>query len=83
MKEFISWEEHNNALDECAFTYRELGHLIGQKHMRDACMTAVENVPYITDERWSETAPITVEEYRKHVLAAIEKANPFDTRQEV
>lgn len=73
MEGFISIKDHNDALDECASTYRELGQLIGQKHMRDACMTAVENVPYITDERWAKTAPITVEEYRKHVLAAIEK----------
>ena len=70
---FISAKEHNDALDECARTYRELGQLIGQKHMRDACLSAVENVPYITDEKWAETAPITVLEYRKHVLAAIEK----------
>ncbi len=70
---FISIKDHNDALDECASTYRQLGQLIGQKQMRDACMSAVENIPYITDKRWVDTAPITVEEYRKHVLSALDK----------
>lgn len=31
----------------------------------------VSRIPYITDSRWSNHAPITVEEYRRHVLATI------------
>lgn len=31
----------------------------------------VARIPYITDEKWADTAPITVEEYRRHVLATI------------
>jgi hypothetical protein len=71
--EWVGYEDHVEALNESADTYKTLGFLHGMAAMRAACIAAVESIAHITDERWESKAPITVMEYRKHVLDAISK----------
>lgn len=49
------------------------GVMEGARLTLAVAVDAVGAVPYITDARWEATAPITVVEYRRHVLEALER----------
>jgi hypothetical protein len=45
---------------------------------KNKILKAVEAIPYISDPLWEKVAPITVVEYRRHVLAVIRGEESYE-----